>query len=150
MAESSPTQHYNRITTNVDKLISKHGSERAADLIESIALKKKPTTDSIDIHNLIISEIVKAFKINVKLLPTNKSVRYRKARESCFYLLYYYGNLSYGLIKEKFSSYPNTRQMVAKSVLRMDQIISLNSIDKEHYKIHASVEAVIIKFSNKK
>lgn len=150
MPEKSSVESYNRIQTNVDHLIATHGSARAADLIESIALNKNPNIDTIDIQKLIISEVCKVFSINFKLLSTSDADVYKKARKSCFYLLHEYGKLGYGAIKKKFPKFLKTRQRIAASVSEMKSIIDLPGIDKEHYKKHATIEAVVVKFSTKK
>ena len=81
MNEKSATQNLNRISTNVDQLISIHGSEHTADLIESIVLNKNSCIDTIDIQKLIITEVCKSFKVNLKLLDTSNS-EVKKKREN--------------------------------------------------------------------
>ncbi len=153
MSEKSPKGSYVRISENVDKLIAAHGSERTADLIESITLNKNLTIDAIDtidVQKLIISEICKTYKVRDTLLWKSESEIYKKARLSGIYLLHVYGKLSIISLKKKFPDIDKTRTMFYKYILKMKTIIDFPVIDKDHHKIHSTIETIIIKFCNKK
>ena len=140
------TQHYTRISTNVDILISKHGSQKTADIIESMALAKTIDLCTIDLQKAIIQEVSKQFKINIKLLETSDATIYKQARKSCFYLLNKHATLSHAQIRQKFTKLNKTKSYVGHYIQQMKSIIETPNVDKLHHKIHVDIETTIIKF----
>lgn len=132
------TENLNRISTNVDILISKHGSQKTADILESIALDRE--LPDINIHSNIIVSVCKIFKINAKLLETSDAEIYKKARKSCFYLLHNEGKLSHQQIRSKFPKMKHTRGYVGVYIKQMENIIKMPNIDKDHYNLHQQIK----------
>ena len=140
-----------RITSSIDTLISKHGSQKAADLIEALSLEDKANVHSfsIDLQQFVIDQVVKSHKINLRYLQESRTKEYKKARITCFYLLKEHCNLSLAKIKQKFPKYPYSRAKILKDIKKMEDIISLPKIDNEHYLIYQSIITNIEKYKQK-
>lgn len=141
---------FTRIQKGIDNLISKHGTESTADLIEYLSLEKNTVsyTYNINLQKLIVKKVVETFRINHKLLSTASDKKYHKARQCCFYLLKIHCDMSSGEIKKQFPKYVKTRSNISAQIKIMHSIIELPAIDKAMYNICCSIEKDIIKYKN--
>lgn len=139
---------FTRIQKGVDKLISKHGTESAADLIEAITLEKNHQSyiHSVSLRELIIKEVVTAFKINHKLLPTGLSSHYKEARKCCFYLLNKHCKMSQVNIKKQFPKFPKTTGSINGCIIKMREVVDFPKINKPLFEKYTTIEQKIIKF----
>ena len=138
-----------RINNGIDSLISKHGSEKAADLIEALSLESNPQLHSIDLQKYIIAQVVEIHKIQQKNLALSRTETYKKARRTCFYLLKIHCNLSAAKIKSKFPKYPYTRNQISADIKKMQNIVDLPAIDKQHHQHYQKINENIVKFKTK-
>jgi chromosomal replication initiation ATPase DnaA len=143
MSENNPLL---RINNAIDSLIAKHGSPKAADLIEALSLESNPQLHSIDLQKYIIAQVVEIHKIQQKNLAVSRTEPYKKARKTCFYLLKVHCNLSAAKIKSKFPKYPYTRNQISADIKKMKNIVDLPAIDKNHHTIYQQITNNITKF----
>lgn len=139
---------FKRIEKGVDNLISKYGSESAADIIEAIALEKNHLlhTQNINLQKLIEKKVIETFSINTKLLCTSNAPTYKNARKCCFYLLNIHCKMSPGAIKTKFKGYTRSRVRIHAIIAEMQQVIDMPQIDKELHQKFQKIDQHVIKF----
>jgi len=139
---------FTRIQKGLDTLISIHGTESTADLIESLSLEKKSEshTFNINLQKLIEKKVVEIFCINHKLLSTSSNETYKQARQCCFYLLHTHCKMSSGAIKKTFPKYLKTRNNINAQIKIMSEIIALPKINKNLHEKCIKIENHIIKF----
>lgn len=141
---------FTRIQKGIDNLISQHGTESTADLIESLSLEKNHLlhTYNINLQKLIVKQVVETFRINHKLLSTAPDEKYRKARQCCFALLSIHCKMSSREIKKQFPKYTKTRSNISAQIKIMQGIIELPAIDKVIHEKFCTIEKQIIKYKN--
>lgn len=139
---------FKRIQKGIDTLISIHGSETAASLIEAITLEKnsKAYTFTVNLQKLIEKQVVETFRINQKLLSSSNDTKYKEARKCCFYLLKKHCDMSAGAIKKQYPKYLKTRNNIASEINQMLQIVELPQINKKLYEKFVLVEQKIVDF----
>lgn len=141
-----------RISSGIDALIKKHGSEKTADFIETISKNHSLDFDKVNIElpKFILSEIITNFKVRYLLFQTCDHQRYKRARMSCFYFYRIYCNYSLLDIKNKFPKIKErTRSYVSKNISKVSEVIKMPSIDKEHYRLHMKVDEKIREYIKK-
>lgn len=137
-----------RIQNGIDNLISIHGSESAADLIEAMCLEKnsKAYTFTVNLQKFIEKKVIETFKINKKLLSTSNAEAYKNARKCCFYLLNKHCKISPGAIKKMYPDYLKTYNNISAQIKIMQQIIHLPAIDKQLHEKCMLIESIIVKY----
>jgi chromosomal replication initiation ATPase DnaA len=139
---------FTRLQKGVDTLISIHGTETTADLIESLSLEKNISsyTANINLQKLIVKTVVETFRINKNLLSTAPDPKYKQARQCCFYLLHCHCNMSGADIKKVFPKYLKTRNNINSQIKSMKEIIDLPRINKTLHDKWEISEKQITKF----
>lgn len=147
--EKSP---YARINNGIDEMIKKHGSEKTADFIQAISNSQSLSFDEVNINlqKFIYAEVIKQFKIKPSLFETSKTEPYKQARLSCIFLYNHYCNYTASMIKTKFKGIKKTLFYFYSSINKMEELIQIPAINKNHYSIHMKADEKIQEFINNK
>lgn len=137
-----------RINNSVDALISKHGSQKAATMLEALSVQDSDAIHSYstDLQKFIIKQCLAQHDVRQRYFAIGKTTDYKKARITCFYLLNTHCSLSCAKIKTLFPQYPHTRGKIQADINQMKNIIDLPQIDREHHKIYQSINEAIIQY----
>lgn len=138
---------FQRIQKGIDNLISKHGTESAADIIESITFQAP--NHKILLKELILKEVIVLFKINYKLLCVSNTKEYKEARKCCFYLLNKHCKMSQAQIKNEFPKFPKTTGSINGCIIRMREIIEFPKANQSLYDKYSLIEKKIEQIKQK-
>jgi hypothetical protein len=139
---------YARINNGIDTLIKKHGSEKTADFIQAISISQSLEFDkvNIDLQKFIFAEVIKQFRLKPSLFEISTMEPYKQARMSCFYFYSRYCNYSPQTIKLKFPKIKKVRTHFYWCIDKINELVGLPSIDKQHYAIHIKADEKIQEF----
>lgn len=145
MSENNPLL---RINNSIDVLISKHGSQKAAVILEALSVQDNTAihSNSTDLQKFIIKQCIALHGVTQRYFAIGKNSDYKQARITCFYLLHTHCNLSCAKIKTLFPQYPHTRGKIQADINQMKNIIDLPRIDKDHHAKYTQLNEIIIEY----
>ncbi len=137
-----------RIATSIERLITKNGLEKTADILETVSIGNTIQFDklNIDLQKFILTETIKEFRISASSFDKSKSEAYKKARCTCFFLYNKYCHLSPQKILQNHKKFIGTRTRVGFAIKKMEQIVAMPNIDKQHYALHIKITEKVISF----
>src|SRR3990167_5058675 len=143
MEETSKFVNYSTLQQLIDKLISRHGTEKTYDILKRTLHEKNPSfNQDYVIANIIANTAIEQFKISISEFKSGKKNYGFYARASCFCLIRTCTRLSYRDIRQFFNeNITNTK--IRYAIKTINDILALPILDREIYDMEKKHEAIV-------